>query len=1121
MNRRRDVIAMSLVALVLFTKSINYVVPDALRVDTVRRGAATVHDEIATALRNWPLLHHCSRGSDKRIVPGGYVCASTPDDTLWSHIYQTYPLSGSGREAIYAAVDAGDVAKANDLLANKFDIPRYPPYTLTGPLTWNEDPYHAVYWRLNFYALRPISNLLYAYRTTGNPAYARKLIEICDSFFASERASRLAWQDFHAVAFRGMILTDAWWKLRERRALSEAESTRFLRQIEKTGQFLADRNHYEPGFNHGINEAAALYSIAVAFPDLPDAASWLHTARSRIAVSLESLVDQDGVLIENSPYYHLYALDKYWQIYQYAKKFRVPISPSFKDRLRAMIRYATYILQPDLSVPLLGASLQTTIHNSRSFRKMAAEDPTFEYVLTHGVKGKRPLQNSIFFPHAGQTIMRSGWGKRSTFRNQSYLTFNVGRYRTSHSNLDALAITLFGNGKALLPGTGLYTYEHGRMRQYFHGTGSHNTVTVDGQNQLAGAAVPGKFVERDGVTYQTGASSLYGGVAHRRMVMMIDRHHFLIVDRLTSRVVHTYRQMFHLFPGARLMRDGLTVSGVGQRPQQAITIQQLSPRGVSISTVIGQHNPPSGLCSERYQVLLPCHAVAYSQHGKSATYITLLSIGPPDKYFSAKISPERHGVQIITHHRALRVGFTQSAGTEDSSGATHPRPPAARVATLLRANSIAPWQVAGSGQLSLSRAGPAVLSFRASGASPTTVTDAGFRANLAQRDLQVRMRVVGIRNLAQLHLQFSNDHWATVVTNDLREAYRDNYDGEWLNLSLGRGERRDDSRGHWTTTGPRPFDWSHIDGVRFVLRARGSHTPGATLQLAQLAASLQPRTGRVVIVFDDGYDSILPAAAYLHAKGMPANVAVIGKYVEIPSRGHLNLRELRMLQDQWGWNMVNHTWYHADAVTAYYRYRMHKLGAYAADIVRGAEFLKHAGLDSAPNWFVYPHGATNATLKRVVGRYYKFARTTDNEPETYPFGDPLVVKTLEFQHAGNAGEGGVSKASTTPAQVAHAVADTERFHSTLILTFHRIHSVASDRPGCPLTVFRQIVDDIHRQGVPVVTLSQLDQMNGVPQDNEVYFKPGVASQIQVHIEVGPDPHPGFVARLFSQLERLI
>ena len=197
---------------------------------------------------------------------------------------------------------------------------------------------------------------------------------------------------------------------------------------------------------------------------------------------------------------------------------------------------------------------------------MAKADPSLLYVLTHGRLGSAPPADSKFFPASALTVMRSGWQAGADYPDSTYLTFNIGRYRTAHSDLDANGLTLYGEGGDLLTDPGLYTYAPGPYRNYFHGTRSHNDVTVDGESQFQGDGEPGPLVTRDGITYQSAESSLYEGVQHRRLVMLIDATHVLVIDQLHSQSVHTYRQMFHLFPSAQAAQVGADRVGRGRHP---------------------------------------------------------------------------------------------------------------------------------------------------------------------------------------------------------------------------------------------------------------------------------------------------------------------------------------------------------------------------------------------------------------------------------------------------------------------------------------------------------------------------------------------------------------------------
>ncbi|MBV8259282.1 MAG: heparinase II/III family protein, partial [Actinobacteria bacterium] len=631
---------------------------------------------------------------------------------------------------------------------------------------------------------------------------------------------------------------------------------------------------------------------------------------------------------------------------------------------------------------------------------------------------------------------------------------------------------------------------------------------VDGQDQFEGAVSPGRFRTQDGITWMAGESSLYDGVQHRRLVLMLDARHVLVVDRLASSRWHTYQQMWHLFHGARVTTHGLDVTGTGATAAQSITISQLQPYGVRRSIVTGRLSPPAGLCSQAYLHAISCPQVAYTRGGRDAAFTTLLTIGPPTGSFSARYLPRARAIAIREGSRSLEVRLGLSAPGAQVAYATDPKPP--RLRGVSRIAGTESWVVSGDATQVVLPGGATRMTTTAHSRATLTAVGA-VAADLSTKNLMLRFRVRGADHLANLDVELSNDHWRTTAEMDLRDSYPARYEGEWLRLSLPRGQLRDDHGGHWVTSGTGAFDWSRVDGLRFVLETSDG-TPPASLDVASVAEVPWQKRGVVLFVFDDGYASILPAASALHRAGMPGNVAVIGKYTVLPARLYLNTDELRTLQNAWGWNMVNHTQRHVDAIFSY-RYPL-RLDTYERDVVGGAVFLEEQGLNSAPNWLIYPHGTTDAALSRVVRRFYKFARTTDAAPDAYPFGNPLRVKTLEVKIPQDSGEGG-DGGYTPPAVVQAAVLDAKRFHQTLILTFHRIHSRTSDRPGYPLRLFRQIVADVRRDGIEVTTFSGLDRLMGVREDNRIVYRPARPAQIVPTVVEARHAGRGLLGRVAS------
>jgi hypothetical protein len=1017
----------------------------------------------------------CPPGEQKIDVGQEYLCRQPVKTSVYQKIYDTYPRDPGGKEAMYPYLNNWSQQKADDLLNNTYDIDRYKPLKLTGEPTWTEDPYQDQYWRFNFYSLRDTKDLLDAAYNTRDPRYSQKMVSDLNSFLANGMDQPHSWDDFQGVAWRSMVLTDSWYKLRSINALPISTSDQLLQAIEKHGDFLMASSHYEPEFNNGTDEAAALYELGVDFPQLKDANQWKQVGQERLADTLNNLINKDGSLDENSPYYDFYVLSKYYDLYVYSKRYDKASTPMFSQKIPAMLNYATYILQPDLHVPLIGSSLDERIHNSAEYAEMADADPQFKYVLTKGIKGKQPKANNVVFPDTGQTIMRSGWNAKN-YTQQTQLILNYGPYVTSHSYLDSLSLELYGAGKALLPGPGLYTYDINDLHTYFHGTSSHNTVTVDGQDQQEGSGVAGKFTQQDGTVSQAASDQLYPGVTQERQVVMLDRYTVLVIDKEHSNSTHDYEQQFHLFPGAKLTQDGLSVTAQGSEPSQRLKITQLETAGLTKQVTYDKTTVPiGGVCSQQYGVLLPCYQVSYGQHAKDATYVTLLQIGDrkPTPY-----SMKGNVITLDAGGKTYNISIEETPGHDAKVVAADPHPPRPDATLLENTNAPANWQD-DDGQLTTVSGGGddpngKALSLTSFGDTATMTTNVNL--DLSGKNLLFNMNIPNAGNVDNLSIRLYSG--STYAAENLKNVYDNIHDNDlastpatgseqvtgWSKVSLAKGMQRTD-QGQWSFSGP-GFDWSHITAISFRLDAKGSAATSVRLQ--DLSTYPEQKSGKVLIVFDDGSSSIQPAAAAMEKYGMKGNVAVIGKYPETALSGYLSVSALRQLQAQ-GWSMINHSYYHQDALAVYYD--KNNLAGFESDVLKGAEFLEKNGIDTDPNWYIYPHGTTNTAIEGVLSKYYKFARTELTAPEAFPFGEPLAVKDY------------VVEDDTTPQQIENAVADANKYHQTLLLTFHRIHANASDQSGYGINNFKTLVNYLHNSKAQVMSFNQLDKSNGVPIDH--------------------------------------
>ena len=542
------------------------------------------------------------------------------------------PAAGRpGREVMYRFLDEGDRKNADLLLANLWPVTRFPAVELPPSPTWTENPFNEKFWRFEFYGLRPLRHLVRTWLDTGDVRYRDRLIAVMESFVAHGHDSSYAW-DKHTTAFRGMSLVNIYVKLKSRGALTPALERALRDRILEVGHFLYEPRNFEANYNHGLAQAGALLLIAANFPELGPAPAWRATAITRLDGLLTRVLDEDGVEVEQSPFYHFYFMTGFWEIFRWTRENGIALSPTAESRIRQMLRYATHIVLPDGNVAMLGTSVARNVrksHDTPRYAEMAELDPAFEYVLRAGQSGTPPAQTYILFPSSGQAVLHSSFGTAADFLQQTHVTFDVGPYRTNHSHLDALALQLYSAGRTLLPDSGHFTPEPGPDFDYFRGTRAHNTVVVDERNQREGPARAGLSTGVGGWAYQSGSHELYDGVLHQRAVLLLRKDLVFVVDDLTSATPHVYEQTWHLLPGAELQVEGLRARAVESGSGRTLlSVHQLLPTpGLGLRWRRGSTAPMDGWYSERFEIKVPNYALRYRRTAARALYVTVLASG--------------------------------------------------------------------------------------------------------------------------------------------------------------------------------------------------------------------------------------------------------------------------------------------------------------------------------------------------------------------------------------------------------------------------------------------------------------------------------------------------------------
>ena len=269
-----------------------------------------------------------------------------------------------------------------------------------------------------------------------------------------------------------------------------------MHHVEKNYGF----SRYTVRNNHVITESVGLFTVGLLFPFLPDAARWLKLGKRRLVQEGYFQILSDGTYIQYSMNYHRVVIQLYtWSFYlAYHNGLKFPEKLSV--RLRDSINFL-YQHQDDNSgeLPNYGqndGSLFFQLTSCR-YRDYSPALNALNYFLNKQVlvndakileetmwfSGKRELPVCVSPIKKSYSFNRGGF---FTLRGKShYAMIRCGNNKTRPSHADQLHIDVWYSGSNILRDGGTYQYNTSqKIKMFFFGTRSHNTVMLNGFDQM-------------------------------------------------------------------------------------------------------------------------------------------------------------------------------------------------------------------------------------------------------------------------------------------------------------------------------------------------------------------------------------------------------------------------------------------------------------------------------------------------------------------------------------------------------------------------------------------------------------------------------------------------------------
>lgn len=414
--------------------------------------------------------------------------------------------------------------------------------------------------------------------------------------------------------------------------------------------------------NHGISEAAGLWTVGLLFPEFAQAAQWREAGRCLLEKEIRRQIYADGSYVMPSANYYRMSLQICLWAIRLGEKNQVPLARDVNVLVAKGLKFLYHLLDPDTAqLPNFGSNdgayalpldscsymdfrpiLQLgyyTIDRGHCFEDGPWNEPLLwlfgpEALDTPPAVSAPPHIDDLSAEQGGYFTLRG---------DHSWIFIHCAHFTDRPSQIDQLHVDLWWRGINIAcdPGTYLYNgpspWHNGLVS-----TGVHNTVQVDGQEQMTQA---GHFTwvnwaqgnvrcqsrsEQGQIAYWEGGHNGYqrlsNPVLHRRGVARLGMEHWLVVDYLQSSGKHTYR-LHWLMPELAHTWDPLSGTLLFDTPSGPYLARMgCSSPGVDYSLVIGEQHSTRGWYSCYYGHKQP--AISLAAQAKDSTLWFWTLFGP-------------------------------------------------------------------------------------------------------------------------------------------------------------------------------------------------------------------------------------------------------------------------------------------------------------------------------------------------------------------------------------------------------------------------------------------------------------------------------------------------------------
>jgi len=538
-------------------------------------------------------------------------------------------------------------------------------------------------------------DLCRAYRCSGDEKYAQGFWELCESWWAANPLEiGPHWRCGQEMSFRILAWTFALQTLEKAASSTPDRIGTLIAHLWHHGRHVAKVSWYAERCvrnNHAISEAVALRTLGTLFPFLPEADRWRHKAARSLVREISWQVYADGTYVQQSNIYaRLVAQLLTWVLcLERSNGQALVVSDILPQKAGLLVdQLRDQLAGAEGQLPNYGSNDGTLLFpwSGAAYRDFRPSLHALSRALGRaGLPGEGPWQEEAFWfglhtdvspTHAGadqsdgSTVQTYPAGGLNVMRgSNSLVLFRCGPNANRPGEADMMHVDYWYKGVNVLLDAGTFGYNVPRQtRDYFAGSRSHNTVTVDGADQMRRGArflwhdwVQGRLESHSvdaGEAIARGRHDGYRPVTHRRAVHL-QNNSILVVDDLWGAPqacefrLHWLMQdlavhelaVHDLAQGAEMVLDD------GER----VVVKVWSDQPVQDDLIRDRHDELRGVWSPHYGVMKPAWSLAVVARAKKNRFVTFA--GPAAVYAEmgevGQPGPEKDTAAVLAAWRAM------------------------------------------------------------------------------------------------------------------------------------------------------------------------------------------------------------------------------------------------------------------------------------------------------------------------------------------------------------------------------------------------------------------------------------------------------------------------------------